>query len=130
MFLLLLLPFDTVQEVGRIEYSHVYCEEGHLILDQLIFYEATPTGFEILAWRLWRHNPPTYNHTLKRWEVIWHDGDTMRVIRSYSYVETWKQYDPELRGRNTLPLPKRKGLYYGPYRTPMSKLPQSQDSIP
>lgn len=95
------LPLPATQTIARMEQSYVYDGDGTLMLQQMIFYEATPTGYEVIAWRLWKDSDPqpTYNFHAGLWELWWSDGETMRHIYAYSYEPRWDQFDPELERR-------------------------------
>jgi len=108
------IPLDTrtgltCDEVDSIELSHVYDNEGNLILDQCIFHERTEAGFRIRAWRLDK-GAKIQRHPSGDYMLLWHDGQVLREVRSKLFRESWSQHDPELRERSTFPKDLRREL--------------------
>jgi hypothetical protein len=108
------VAFDRVD---LIEINHFYDEQGRLVLDQLIFYDWSPSDgrYHVRAWR--RVSSPA-QIPLRDWRsgdyvAIWHDSkerDVLREVRARSVRETWTQYDPELVEREFLAQEKRRDL--------------------
>jgi hypothetical protein len=96
------------ESVDAIEVSAFYDENGRLVFDQALFKHSG----QIQAWRLIK----TQGQIPERdWEnggyvTMWHDGETLRQVRTKSVQESWLQYDVELIGRETFPKEMRKEL--------------------
>ena len=111
-----LLPTDVViqDRCDVIEVNHYHGDDGRLIHTQIIFWDhkANLSGEEVAAWRLWK-NPttmPTRNQHTGEWQILWHDGETMRMVNAESFRETWTQYDREMESRADHPRSKQRGL--------------------
>jgi hypothetical protein len=87
--------------VSRIEINHVVNAEGEVTLDQVIFWDFSPSQscYVVRAWRThkhfaqspWRAGPSLYR-------TCWHDsrdGNAMREVTAGSFIETWTDHDPE-----------------------------------
>lgn len=110
----------VVDHVDLVEVNHFYDEQGKRVFDQVIFYEwcGAEGRYNVRAWRLLKTHEQV---PLKDWKrgdyvAVWHDGETLREVRSRSIRETWTQYDPELVEREFLPKEQRKELSRTPYR--------------
>ena len=111
-----LLPSDMVVEdrCDVIEVNHYHGDDGRLIHTQIIFwdYAEDSAGERVAAWRLWK-NPatmPTRDQYTGQWQVLWHDGETMRLVKADNFRETWTQYDREMESRTDLPRSQQRGL--------------------
>jgi hypothetical protein len=115
LLLLSIVPRDdTVREsVDLIELNHTFNENGEPNLDQLIYYHWHRDRFEVIAWRMLR-SPlmiPYRDHANGGYTAVWvDDRDTLRVVRSKDFRESWTQYDVELLERNVLPRELRREL--------------------
>lgn len=118
---ILLLSFtphntDTVMRdrVDLIEINHFYDDKAKLVFTQTIFYDwdETYSRYMIIAWRLVKSDSqiPIKNWSTGKYDTIWWDGDTLRVVNSNAVVETQTQHDPELCEREFLPKEKRREL--------------------
>ena len=115
-----LLPSDVVVEdrCDVIEVNHYHGDDGRLIHTQIIFwdYKEDFSGEKVAAWRLWK-NPntmPTRDQFTGQWQILWRDGDVMRMVNASSFRETWTQYDREMESRSELPQAKQRGLTQRP----------------
>jgi hypothetical protein len=123
------LPKDDVirETFDLVEINHFYDDNGKLVFDQCIWYnwedkftyhtfaeEKIIVGprFNVVAWRLIKNNNyiPRFNHKNKTYESIFFDGDNIRIINTFSFRETWTQYDVELVERDFIPKECRKEL--------------------
>jgi hypothetical protein len=115
MLLLSIVPRDdTVREsVDLIELNHTFNENGDPNLCQLIYYHWHRDRYEVIAWRMLK-SPlmvPYRDHTHGGYTAVWvDDRDTLRVVRSKDFRESWTQYDVELWERNQLPANERREL--------------------
>lgn len=104
----------TVDQVALIEYNHFYDEQGRHVFDQLLFYDwsAGENRFQIRDWRLIKtvSQAPYHDPQRDMYVATWHDGLTLRQVRSPAIRETWTQYDPELIERAVLPKEHRREL--------------------
>lgn len=102
------------ESVDLIEVNHFYDETGKLVFDQIIFYDwsAEHGRYHVRAWRLLKSDGqiPVRNWNKGGFVAVWHDGETLRVVRASSIRESWTQYDPELVEREYLPKEKRVDL--------------------
>jgi len=104
---------DIVTEtVDLIELNHVYDPKGHLIFDQVVFYERNPkTGrFQVRGWCMVEDNDvinrrPVRNHSNGLYLVDWLDKDcnVHRRITSRTYRESWTQDDVEREDKKVHP---------------------------
>lgn len=99
-------------ECSSIEINALYDDAGREVFTQAIFREATETGEQVRAWRLVKSTTvmPQKNWRTGRYEMLWHDGDTLRRIEARAVRYTFSQHDPELRERDTLPKHERREL--------------------
>ena len=97
-----------------IEVNHFHDENGRRVFDQVIFYEWSPRDgrHQVQAWRLLKSQAqkPRYVFETGEYVATWHDGQTLREVRSFAARESWTQHDPELMEREFLPKEKRKEL--------------------
>lgn len=114
---LCLMPPDMPVEerVDAIELNHFYDERGKLVFEQAIFWAwrcRDCYDHEVVAWRLVKlpAHRPRYSCWRNEWDMIFHDGDTLRRVRTPFFYETWGQDDPELYQRELLPKERRRGL--------------------
>ena len=127
------LPVETAvyDKVDVIELNHFYDDQGHLIWDQVIFWEWEGNEYRVISWRLAKslYQIPTYNYSIGLWQTVWMDGEIIRCVYAGYYRETWTQYDPELydrefklksarRGLTATTLPKQDEQNVGPLNFP------------
>lgn len=102
------------EKVDLIEVNHFYDEQGKLVLDQLIFYDWSPTDgrFQVRAWRLLKKptQVPRKDSRTGEYTSLWNDGAVLRKVSASQCRETWTQYDPEFTEREFLPKDKRRDL--------------------
>lgn len=102
-----------VDSCDCIEINHVYDMHGRLVLSQIIALDWNHDAerYDVRAWRLLKQPDRMYpirsNHG---YTSIWHDGENLRVLHARTRLETWLQYDPEIKAREVLPQSRRKGL--------------------
>jgi hypothetical protein len=105
------VPHDRVD---LIEVNHFHDDQGKLIFAQVVFYEwCNQRGrHQVQAWRLLKNaqQKPRRDFATGEYVALWHDGETLREVRSPAVRESWTQYDPELVERAHLPKEKRKDL--------------------
>ena len=112
----LLVPQSPVvrDDVDTIELNHVYDVWGNHTLSQLIFWKhyGISTRTHVVAWRLWKPGYPMPVHDVPQggYALLFIDGQTLRLLRSQRYRETWTQYAPEIADRLLLPQNRRVGL--------------------
>lgn len=96
-------PHGVVAEdsVDVIEINHFVNERGQVQLDQIIFYDWSPSQsrYVVRAWRSLK-SPSQLPMKLPTggYQAIWHDprdGNVLRKVRAKSVIETWTTYDPE-----------------------------------
>ena len=126
------LPVEFVKNdrVDVIEVNHCYDENGHLVFNQVIFWDLwdQDSGFHVVAWRLVKRPAQFPYRDWKRggYAAVWHDGELLRRVRAKAMRETWTQYDPELEDRQPVPTQYRRGLSKG--RLSNSRL--ASDGVP
>jgi hypothetical protein len=108
-------PSPAVREsCSLVELNHFYDEQGHLVFDQIIFYDWSPADARhtVRAWRLVKSpdRVPYRDDFSRCWRVTWQDDFILRDVRAPAFRETWTQYDPELAEREILPKERRKEL--------------------
>jgi hypothetical protein len=110
-----------------IEINHVYDESGRGVLDQLIFWDYSPSDerFHVVAWRLLKSPEQRPVRDWRRGDYVsrWHDGDLFREVRAPQIRETWSQYDPELLDRALVPPNRRRDLVLPTRRPPRPAAP-------
>lgn len=124
---LAILPFTgpVRESCDLIELNSFYDEYGRLVFDQTIFYDWSDgeTRYNVRAWRLVK-NPSQIPE--REWGGLgyvarWHDGETLREMRSKWMRRTWLQYDPELVEREHLPKERRKELRHPSLARPQER---------
>jgi hypothetical protein len=87
--------------VDVIEINHFVNDSGQVQLDQVIFYDWSPSQSRYIV-RAWRSLKTPSQLPMKlpngTYQAIWHDsrdGNVMRKVTAKSVVETWTTYDPE-----------------------------------
>jgi hypothetical protein len=117
MALFLALAFLPVREIPTdycsvVEVNHVIDAAGGIGLEQTIWWDVTPDGYQVLAWRMLASTGyPTVERG--RYVVTWRDscsGGRIRRIVAASWFETWTRYDPEIADREWWPVDKRRRL--------------------
>lgn len=109
-------PQDDVvrDDVDLVEINHLYDEHGKKLLDQVIYYDWCPQAcrYQVRAWRLLKNSAqvPRRDWRTGEYTATWHDGETLRRVRTVAFRETWTQEDPELAEREFLPKDKRRDL--------------------
>lgn len=122
------IPFEPalVDAVDLVELNHYYDDCGRLVFDQLIFYDWCPyeLRYQVRAWRLVKKTShlPVKDRRTGEYVICWWDGKLLREVRAKSFVETWTQYDPEMRERKQLQKDLRKGLLAPTYQPPGGEL--------
>lgn len=100
--------------VDWVERNHFYNEHAELVFVQLIFYDYNPVTnkSEVVAWKMDNNKNiiPLFDHANKRIILRFVDGGTLRTIITYSFVESWTQYDEELFRRHDLDPRLRRGF--------------------
>lgn len=108
--LLSIIPLDMPvrDSVDIVEVNAFYDENGKEVFQQLIWWNwnRSECRFDVCDWRLVK-NPKQI--PLHGTSVFW-DGQVLREVSARSVRRTWKQYDPELTERATLPKEQRKEL--------------------
>src|SRR5690606_10731683 len=83
----------TIDQVELIEYNHFYDERGRHVFDQLIFYDWSrrESRYQIRDWGLIKtvSQAPYFASSREVYMVTWHDGMTLRQVRSPLLRETW-----------------------------------------
>lgn len=101
--------------VDLVEVNHFYDDKGHLVFDQIIFYDwsASRRRFNVRDWRLLKSpaQMPQRDWRDDSYVALWHDGGVLRKVRADSFRESWTQYDPELIERAFLPKNMRRELH-------------------
>lgn len=105
---LTIIPFEAAitDHVETIEHNHFYDEHGKHVFDQHIFRSED----EIIDWRLAKATTQAVYADRGAYRLDWCDGNCIRTVWAARYIETWKQYDPELVEREQLPKEERRGL--------------------
>ncbi len=87
--------------VDVIEINHFVNDSGQVQLDQVIFYDWSPSQSRYIV-RAWRSLKTPTQLPMKLpgggYQAIWHDsrdGNVMRKVHAKSVIETWTTYDPE-----------------------------------
>lgn len=87
--------------VEVIEINHFVNESGQVQLDQIIFYDWSPSQSRYIV-RAWRSLKTPSQLPMKQpngtYVAIWHDsrdGNALRKVYAKSVIETWTTYDPE-----------------------------------
>jgi hypothetical protein len=87
--------------VDVIEINHFVNDSGQVQLDQVIFYDWSPSQSSYIV-RAWRSLKTPSQLPMKlangEYQAIWHDsrdGNVLRKVRAKSVIETWTTYDPE-----------------------------------
>jgi hypothetical protein len=97
------LNLTTHEHVDAIELNHFFDQRGHLVYDQLVFWERTPTTgrFQVRAWCLVDDREAINRRPLKNdnglYECFAVDSNerlTRRIV-SRVFRESWSQTDPE-----------------------------------
>lgn len=103
-----------VDSVDLIEINHCYDETGHLVFDQLLFYDWCPDKghYDVRDWRLLKSpiQVPHRNHRSGVYVAVWQDGPVMRKVHAKTIRESWTQYDPEIAEQAFLAKDKRRAL--------------------
>lgn len=112
--LLLIIPFSEpiTDRCDRCEYNHYYDENGSHVFDQIIFYEWDGEFFSIVDhFVFYGETYPTFSKSPYGDRVIFHHRESkkLHVVTVGETVETWTQYDPEIRDKY-LRQYKRRGL--------------------
>lgn len=110
-------------EVDLIEINHCYDEKGHLVFEQLIFYDWSPSKsrYDVRDWRLIKDDVqmPRKDHRSGVYVAIWRDGRVLRKVLAKTVRETWTQYDPEVVEQAFLPKGDRQPLPKPPTLVPV-----------
>jgi hypothetical protein len=87
--------------VDVIEINHFVNESGQVQLDQIIFYDWSPSQSRYIV-RAWRSLKTPSQLPMKLagggYQATWHDsrdGNVLRKVKAKSVIETWTTYDPE-----------------------------------
>ena len=87
--------------VDVIEINHFVNECGQVQLDQVIFYDWSPSQARYIV-RAWRSLKTPSQLPMKLpgggYQATWHDardGNVLRKVHAKSVIETWTTYDPE-----------------------------------
>lgn len=112
----------TEDIVDRIEVNHFYNDAGQVQLEQIIFWDWSPSQSEyvVRAWRSIKEDRVKSMmpyRTKFGYEIIWHDnrdGNVLRRIRSKSLIETHTMYDPETINQELLDRNSRRELTQKP----------------
>jgi len=104
--------------VEILERNSYYDENGRLVFVQIIGWQAGHVRF----WKLLTNGQqPSKDVVLQELppgaKISFDDNGILRQIWSFSYAETWTQFDPELLDRELLPKDQRQPLS-SPGRTP------------
>ena len=102
---LLSIPLNlmTHEHVDAIELNHFFDQRGHLVYDQVVFFERTPTTgrFQVRAWCLVDDRETMNRRPLQNenglYECFMVDSNerlTRRIV-SRVFRESWTQVDPE-----------------------------------
>lgn len=97
------LNLTTHEHVDAIELNHSFDARGHLVYDQVILFERTPTTgrFQVRAWYLaddretLNRRPLLNNNGLYECFVVDSNERLTRRIVSRVFRESWSQIDPE-----------------------------------
>ena len=112
---ILMLPVDIPEDcVSLIEVNYVYCENGAVCLSQIVFVDFAdePPYTRVVAWRLWPDptKSPSRNQRTGNWELVWHDGSTLRRVIARYFRVTHTRFDPEIENRAVWPQSQQRGL--------------------
>ncbi len=111
-------PQYTVEErVDLIEVNHYHDKSGEFILNQVIFYEWSPTDlrFQIQDYKLMKQKTQFPARQIgDEYFSVWHDGNILRCVSSGCFSETWTQHDPNHKELSILKNENRCGLAEGP----------------
>ena len=97
------LNLTTHEHVDAIELNHFFDQRGHLVYDQVIFYERNPANgrFQVRAWVLSDDSQVAHRRPEKKdnglYECFAVDSNerlTRRIV-SRVFRESWSQIDPE-----------------------------------
>lgn len=97
------LNLTTHEHVDAIELNHFFDQRGHLVYDQLVFWERNPANgrFQVRAWCLVDDRETLNRRPLKNdnglYECFAVDSNerlTRRIV-SRVFRESWSQTDPE-----------------------------------
>lgn len=110
VLLLATVPLSPITEtrVDVVEENHFYDECGQHVFTQFIFWEwdNSDCRLHVVAWRL----QSNVRGIRGRGTLVWNDGDVFRRVRFGEWRETWTQFDPEYRERETRPKESRREL--------------------
>lgn len=97
------LNLTTHEHVDAIELNHFFDQRGHLVYDQVVFFERTPTTgrFQVRAWCLvddreaLNRRPEKNDNGLYECFMVDSNERLTRRIVSRVFRESWTQIDPE-----------------------------------
>ena len=97
------LNLTTREHVDAIELNHFFDQRGHLVYDQVVFFERTPTTgrFQVRAWCLvddretLNRRPLLNDNGLYECFAVDSNERLTRRIVSRVFRESWTQFDPE-----------------------------------
>ena len=97
------IAFSTHEHVDAIELNHFHDQRGHLVYDQVIFWERTPVNgrFQVRAWCLvddretMNRRPIQNDNGLYECFMVASSERLTRRIVSRVFRESWTQTDPE-----------------------------------
>jgi hypothetical protein len=108
--LLATIPYEaaTTDTFDVCHLQHVHDNEANHVFSQLLWkrWNAYDNRYDIEAWRIVK--PDAQN--ILDGEVLFHDGGVLRRVRHHRFVETFDQYDEELRQRELKDKDHRKEL--------------------
>lgn len=96
---------NLVERVDLVEVNHYYNFDGDKVFSQLIFWERTNKGPQVLMWRM---EGEVYREGKT---VIWLKNGILCRVRVDCLVETYTQFDREVEQRKFLSPTERKGLF-------------------
>jgi hypothetical protein len=97
------------ESVPAVERNFFYDENGRLVFEQIIFMGHDAN---VQAWRLAKTagQIPERDFEHGGYVMTWHDGETLRQVRTRSVQESFTQFDPELEARKILEKDRRREL--------------------
>lgn len=113
--------------VDLIEINHFINSDGEVHLDQVIFWDYSPSvgRYIVVAWRGIKPGFPYPYKTKSGYELVWNDtrDNTTRRVLSKSKIETWTDYDPETANQEFLDRNLRRDLTQKPNKKKAIQIP-------
>lgn len=108
------MPHESVlsDRCDLVELNHFHCEQGHLILSQVVWWDLHRGEYHVRDWRLLKSESlrPRYDYARGEWRSAWQDGERHREVIAATFRESWTQWDVELLDREKFHADRRRKL--------------------